>query len=336
MNVLLKSHSEYVTVSYIGREFVYEILSIVLILAIPSSPSQQKTSLVTVAGGHGEGCKLNQLHRPYGLFIDEDQILYITDSYNHRIMGWKVGATTGEVLAGGNNEGSRLDQLNCPTAVIVDRETDSLLICDRKNRRVMRWPRRPSCNRQPEIVIDNNDCYGLTMDDQGSLYVSDHEKHEVRRYDKNGDKNGIVIAGGHGQGNNLNQLNKPTYLFIDAQSTLYVSDLRNHRVMAWVKGAKEGIIVAGGNGHGNDLAHLSFPRGVWVDEYGHVYVVDQGNHRVMRWENGVKLGTVIAGGNGKGAQANQLFYPGSLLFDRHGHLYVADKDNHRVQRFSFY
>ena len=42
----------------------------------------------------------------------------------------------------------------------------------------MRWPRRPhlsttTTSNQGQIVIDNIDCYGLTMDDQGSLYVSD-------------------------------------------------------------------------------------------------------------------------------------------------------------------
>ena len=34
------------------------------------------------------------------------------------------------------------------------------------------------------------------------------EKHEVRRYTI-GDKNGIVVAGGNGQGNKFNQLNVP-------------------------------------------------------------------------------------------------------------------------------
>ena len=249
-------------------------------------------------------------------------------------MAWKADATTGEVLAGGKGEGQRLDQLNRPTDVIVDRET--LLICDRDNRRVMRWPRRSSSSlpRQGEIVIDNIACFGLTMDAEGALYVSDWKKHEVRRYDKGGDKKGALVAGGHGQGDKLNQLNGPTYLFVDEQSTLYVSDWNNHRVMAWKKDATEGIVVAGGNGKGRNLTQLSRPRGVWVDGCGHVYVADDENHRVMRWEKGAKQGTVIVGGNGGGAEAHQLSVPQGLFFDRHGHLYVTDYLNHRVQRFS--
>ena len=39
-----------------------------------------------------------------------------------------------------------------------------------------------------------------------------------------------------------------TFIFIDANDSLYVSDCENHRVMKWVKNASEGIVVAGGQG----------------------------------------------------------------------------------------
>ena len=175
--------------------------------SIPPYPARWQTKAVTVAGGRGLGNGRDQLHNYFGLFVDEDQTVYIADYGNHRIMAWKAGATTGDVLAGGQGEGQRLDQLYRPTDVIVDRQT--LLICDLGNRRVMRWPRRSSSSlpRQGETVIDNIACEGLTMDAEGALYVSDVEKHEVRRYDKSSDKKGTVVAGGHGEGDKLNQLN---------------------------------------------------------------------------------------------------------------------------------
>ena len=85
------------------------------------------------------------------------------------------------------------------------------------------------------------------MDHQSYLYVSDTEKHEVQRYTIE-DKNGIVIAGGNGQGNQLNQLNCSTYLFVDEKRAVYVSDFDNPRVMKWNKGKKEGIVIARGQG----------------------------------------------------------------------------------------
>ncbi|CAF4253967.1 unnamed protein product, partial [Rotaria sordida] len=174
-----------------------------------------------------------------------------------------MGDTNGQVVAGGNGQGNRLDQLDHPTDVLIDKETDSLIICDRDNRRVVRWS-RSSGTTQGEILIDNIRCYGLTMDDQRYLYISDTEKHEVRRY-QIGDKNGTIVAGGNGKGAGLNQLNEPTYIFVDQQQTVYVSDWDNHRVMKWNKGAKEGIVVAGGQGYGNALTQLSYPQGLFVD-----------------------------------------------------------------------
>ena len=285
---------------------------------------------VTVSGGNGRGGETNQLYNPCGLCVDDEDTVIVVDFGNHRIVEWKRGATSGTVLAGGNGRGNQPDQLNCPTDVIFDKETDSLIMCDRDNRRVTRLSRRKG-TQSGETIIDNIDCWGLTMDDEGSLYVT--EKHEVRRY-RRGETNGIVVAGGNGQGAALNQLNVPVYVCVDGEHAVYVSDYENHRVMKWVKGAKEGIVVAGGRGQGKDLTQLSHPRGVRIDAAGNVYVADWGNHRVMRWSRGATQGTVVVGGNGEGEGANQFYSPSGLSFDRQGHLYVADLNNHRVQRFS--
>ncbi|CAF4569712.1 unnamed protein product, partial [Rotaria socialis] len=226
-----------------------------------------------------------------------------------------------------------LHQLQYPTDVLIDKETDSLIIGDQNNRRVVQWSRR-SGTTKGEILIDNIACNGLAMGEQRYLYISDTEKHEVRRYQL-GDKNGTLVAGGNGQGDGLNQLNEPGYLFVDEQQNVFVSDNFNHRVMKWTKSAKEGIVVAGGQGQGSALTQLSSPNGIFVDTLGTLYVADSWNHRVMRWTQGdKKQGTIIAGGNGQGAGPNQFHYPVGLTFDRHGNLYVVDWKNHRVQRFS--
>ena len=305
-----------------------------VVVSIPPYPARWQTNAVTVAGGQGEGEAMHQLCGPRGLSVDEDQTVYVADSLNHRIVAWKLGAITGEVVAGGNGEGNRLDQLNRPSDVIVDRRTDTLLICDAGNRRVMRWPRGSPSRHQPEIVIDGRACRALTIDDQGALYVSDNEKHEVRRYDQGGATKGTVVAGGRGEGGDFNQLSFPNHLFVDTQGNLYVSDMNNHRVMKWMKGAGGGLVVAGTYGWTEGATDLMLTTGVWVDGHEHVYVLDQGNHRVIRWEKGTVHGTVVAGGNGEGGEANQLFFPEGLSFDRHGHLYVTDQGNNRVQRFA--
>ncbi|CAF3971682.1 unnamed protein product [Rotaria magnacalcarata] len=280
-----------------------------LYCVIPNIPWYAKWTRngVTVAGGNGNNDATNQLHVPQGLFVDDDQTLVIADTDNYRIVQWKMGDTKGQLLAGGRGRGNRLDQLDHPVDVLSDKETNSLIICDHRIRRVVRWSRR-SGTTQGEILIDNTTCRGLAMDNYGYLYVSDAEKMEVRRY-KLGEKNGTLVAGGNGQGDGLNKLNEPRLLFVDRQQNVYVSDNYDHRVMKWNKDATEGIVVAGGQGNGSALTQLHHPFGLFVDQMDTLYVAEYSNNRVMRWPQGAKQGTVIVGGNGAGAGANQLNHP---------------------------
>ena len=233
----------------------------------------------TIAGGNRQGTGLNQLSYPSGIDVDDNQTIYVVDRRNHRIVEWKRDATNGQIVAGGNGQGKRNDQLDNPVNVIIEHENDSLIIADRGNKRVVRWSRRNVTNGQ--IIISNVECCGLAMDKNGYLYVSDYEKHEVRRW-KIGELNGILVAGGNGKGGGLNQFDQPVHIFVDENDSVYVSDYGNHRVMKWMKGAKEGIVVAGRHGQGNSLTQLSYPHGIIVDQFETVYVADWWNDRVMR------------------------------------------------------
>ena len=284
----------------------------------------------TIAGSHGKEKHSDPLLRPSGLCLDGDENMCIADWGNHRIMRWKPNASVGQVLAGGNGQGNELNQLNQPTDVIIDSQNNSLIIADRWNRRVIRWIGGASSTKQ--IIIPDIDCWGLAMHEDGSLYVSDCVKNEVRRL-KKGETQTTVVAGGNGQGKQLKQLDNPRYLFVDDQQNLYVSDTSNHRVMKWRKDAKEGIVVAGGNGPGPAMTQLSSPEGVMVDQFGQIYVADCENHRVMRWCEGEKEGIVVVGGHGQGQQAKQLNSPRGLSCDDKGSIYVADCVNNRIQKF---
>ncbi|CAF2124333.1 unnamed protein product [Rotaria magnacalcarata] len=182
----------------------------------PNIPANAKwiQNGVIVAGGNGAGNAANQLYYPHGLFVDGDQTVIIADNENHRIIQWKKYDTTnGQIVAGSNGQGNQLNQLAWPTDALLNKEMDSLIICDYGNCRVVQSLHR-SNTTQGEILIENVKCYGLAMDDQKYLYVSDVVKHEVRRY-PSGEKNGTRVAGSNSKGDGLDQLNEPRYLFVD-------------------------------------------------------------------------------------------------------------------------
>ena len=96
-------------------------------------------------------------------------------------------------------------------------------------------------------------------------------------------KEGIIVAGGHGQGNSLNQFDWPLGLIVSEVGDIYVADCRNHRIMCWPFGSKEGQLVVGGNGQGNGSNQFRYPTGLSFDVENNLYVVDSLNHRVQRF-----------------------------------------------------
>ena len=123
--------------------------------------SRWKQNGVVVAGGHGKGNAFNQLDFPFGLDIDDEGVLFITDVNNHRMMRWKCGNGSGQVIVGAKGKGNRNDQLNEPLALIVDRKTDSFIISDGGNRRVMRWSRQQN-ETNGQVIISDILCFGLS------------------------------------------------------------------------------------------------------------------------------------------------------------------------------
>ncbi|CAF0987088.1 unnamed protein product [Adineta steineri] len=101
---------------------------------------------------------------------------------------------------------------------------------------------------------------------------------------RKGAKEGRIVAGGYGEGKNLNQLSYPQGVIVDAFGQIYVADCNNHRVMRWYEGKQKGEIVVGGDGQGNQSNQLNRPRGLSFDDEGNLYIADCHNHRILKFE----------------------------------------------------
>ncbi|CAF1420927.1 unnamed protein product, partial [Didymodactylos carnosus] len=111
---------------------------------------------------------------------DGDGTVYVSDTDNHRVM---KGAKEGIRGAGDREAGDQLYQLNMTIDILLDKKNHSIIICDQGNRRVMRWSLQ-SGTTEGKTIINKIYCWGLAMDDEGALYVTDVKKHEVRRCTK--------------------------------------------------------------------------------------------------------------------------------------------------------
>ncbi|CAF1474460.1 unnamed protein product [Rotaria sp. Silwood1] len=141
-----------------------------------------------VAGGNGQGSRLDQLNGPRYIFIDQDYSVYISDENNHRVIKWTKGAAQGIVVAGGQGKGNGLAQLSGPRGVVVD-SLGTVYVADSENNRVMRWLKEA---KQGSVVIDGNDQQkqltqlhypqDLSFDRQGNLYVVDFGNDRIQRF----------------------------------------------------------------------------------------------------------------------------------------------------------
>ena len=68
-------------------------------------------------------------------------------------------------------------------------------------------------------------------------------------------QNGVTIAGGNGQGDQLNQLSQPCGICVDDDDQcIYIADYANDRIVQWRFNASKAQVVAGRNENGDQLS----------------------------------------------------------------------------------
>ena len=96
-----------------------------------------------------------------------------------------------------------------------------LIVTEYGNRRVIRWClAQDKQNRgEGETIISNIYSLGLAMDEEGSLYVLWlREAWSASITAKKDDRVGVIVAGGHGRGAGLSQLDRPRHVFCRCRS----------------------------------------------------------------------------------------------------------------------
>ncbi len=115
--------------------------------------------------------------------------------------------------------------------------------------------------------------FGVVVDNEDYLYVSDFENNTVIKFDKHG-----VIKTKIGfKGINKGALLGPEYLLIDDEDNLYVVDSGNHRINKYKTNGE--ILFSFGNDSNSD-GKLINPAGMYYFDNS-IYVCDKGNDRVV-------------------------------------------------------
>eukprot|EP01012_Entosiphon_sulcatum_P065518 TRINITY_DN9446_c0_g2_i2.p1 TRINITY_DN9446_c0_g2~~TRINITY_DN9446_c0_g2_i2.p1 ORF type:complete len:405 (+),score=60.20 TRINITY_DN9446_c0_g2_i2:450-1664(+) len=152
---------------------------------------EQGTPGVVVAGGNGAGNGGAQLNWPCGIFVTEDEGIYVADCENHRIQWWPAGASFGTTVAGGQGRGDKPQQLNRPHTVFVTKQKD-IFVADTDNHRIQLWHSGADLG----ITVaggnghgpgnDQLECpRGIFLTAEGDLFVADSDNNRIQLWRTN-------------------------------------------------------------------------------------------------------------------------------------------------------
>lgn len=299
-------------------------------------PGEPRLRLAEVIGGQGVGA--GQFNGPTGLALDADGVLFVADSYNHRIQ--RITPDGGVSPIGGRGGGR--GQFLSPQGMATDARR-AFYIVEQGNHRVQKY----SATGVLQLIFGRpgrgrGEMHGpmgiAVAPGTGDIYVADTGNRRVQRFDCEG--NFLSVLGA--SGGLYAPLVSPQALAVDARDNLFVADTFAHRVVQYDPLGRPVTQF--------HPAGLQGPCALACDAAGLLYVGDSappeagdmrptaGRVHALGVETGATK-NVVTSLNGSGP----LLRPGGLAVTKPAgmrsgdgapaELYVADTMNHRVLRF---
>ena len=283
-------------------------------------------SITTIAGtgiigdynGDGTPPTLTNLNSPHSVSVSREGDIYISDTYHDRILLIKhdnpeeiitiVGgshvcsddASHSSCSTSGKDDGKLPTEivLYAPKGIALDSNDEYLYIADYGKRKVRKVGLTQDDNSVTDIATyeELGQPFGVAVDNQSNVYVSDIVKHQVLLISPNQEVS--VYAGDGGTDYFYTEENKaatsaslysPTFIDLDSRSNLYILDSGHHSVRKVLAGSEKIVTIAGNyrSGFSQEFSHpmhTSFnkPKGICIGIDGTVYVSDTGNHYIRK------------------------------------------------------
>lgn len=136
---------------------------------------------------------------------------------------------------------------------------------------------------------------------------------------------GTIVAGGHGNGDDLNQVYSSRSVFVDDDLTVYVADSCNNRLVEWKPGATEGRVLISGYRENPHEEKLPGTNDFIIDKSTNSFITANCfSNKIERWSrNGDTDSEVILSG----------FECTGVTMDENGSFYMVDNGKHEVIRY---
>jgi hypothetical protein len=326
-----------------------------------------------IAGYSGDGGPATsaELNVPYGVLADGSGNFYIAD-YSNPVVRKVNAAGTITTIAGNGTAGYSGDggpatsaELSLPTSLALD-SSGNLYIGDTGNNTVREVTPAGTISTVagngtagysgdggPATSAELNGPYGVALDANGNLYISEYYNERVRKVTPAGTITTIAgtgTAGFSGDGGPASSamLSGPIDVALDLAGNLYIAEQVNDRIrMINPSGIITTVVGNGGQGFSGDggpatSAMLNRPQGVRVDANGVLYIADTYNNRIRTVGQFGTITTVAGngaggfGGDGGPAIDAELNTPSNVSLDAAGNYYIADIYNNRIRKVTVF
>jgi sugar lactone lactonase YvrE len=310
---------------------------------------------VLVAGsdeGFEDGpAAIARFNRPFGVAIDRDQSIFVTEEANHAIrkitpngiVSTFAGGTAGFVDAVGTRA-----QFNRPQGIVAT-GSGHLYVADASNNRIRIMFEGAEVSTAAGNGTPNEYWYpsGVAYSVHEDIVVADMNNHRIKVVSPGGYVSEVI--GGSGEGfmdgdRSVARFSNPYGVAITQPDPggiqftpiIYVADRGNHRIRKISKGQVQTLagndVPGKKDGAGTD-AQFDNPTALALDAQGNLYVADFSNSRIRKiTPQGVV--TTITPEFPNDAGILSLLSPTGIAIDPEGNLVVADYGSHKIYRIT--
>ena len=276
--------------------------------------------------GSGDG----QLSYPNGIAVDGSGNVYVVDTENHRV---QVFDSEGNFMGKWGSAGTGNGQFTVPKDIAID-SNGNVYVSDTGSFDL----NYSDCSvqvfdldgnflrRLGSIGIGNGqfmDPVGITVDENGIVYVLDANHYKIQVYNSTGNFIRIIL---------VENFVSPSDVAVDRSGNVYVTDDYAYQPYpVKVIDSAGNLVREFGFRDYYYTEHYWMPIAIAVDQAGNSYTLDSANDGLRAFDN---AGNPLSQWWAYGAGDGQFNAPTGIAVDRSGNVYETDSDQNRASIFN--